>query len=403
MLTKHLLLVNVLEAAKARIAEVFCYFDRVLISFSGGKDSTVLLHLVMEEVIRRKISKDRVGLLFIDWEAQFQLTIEHVKRCYDMYTDYCTPLWVCLPFSTTNAVSVIEPEWVCWDPAKRDLWVRDLPQGAITDPSYFPFYEQAMTFEDFVPAMGSWFSMGGPTACFVGIRTAESLNRFRSMFSETKTTFNSWQWTTRVDANVFNVYPIYDWAVEDVWTYAIRSGKCYNRLYDRMHQAGLTLHQMRVCEPYGDEQRRGLWLFHVIEPQTWAKVVARVAGANSGSLYCGESGNVLGNITVTLPSGHTWETFARFLLDTMPMPTAEHYRNKIAVYLQWCKTHSVEVPLEAPGDTGSTDVPSWRRICKVLLKNDYWCKGLSFSPTKNSAYQKYQELMKRRRDSWGVI
>ena len=47
--------------------------------------------------------------------------------------------------------------------------------------------------------------------------------------------------------------------------------------------------------------------------------------------------------------------------------------------------------------------PSWRRICKTLLRNDYWCKYLGFSPTKTSAYQKYTDLMARRRAKWGIF
>jgi predicted phosphoadenosine phosphosulfate sulfurtransferase len=27
---------------------------------------------------------------------------------------------------------------------------------------------------------------------------------------------------------------------------------------------------MRICEPFGPEQRQGLWLYHVIEPERWA-------------------------------------------------------------------------------------------------------------------------------------
>ena len=46
-----------------------------------------------------------------------------------------------------------------------------------------------------------------------------------------------------------------------------------------MHKAGVKLSLQRICQPYGDDQRRGLWLFHLIEPETWAKVVARVNGA----------------------------------------------------------------------------------------------------------------------------
>ena len=74
-----------------------------------------------------------------------------------------------------------------------------------------------------------------------------------------------------------------------------------------MHKAGLSISQQRICQPYGDDQRRGLWLFHIIEPETWAKVVTRVNGANSGALYVNESGAINGYNKITLPKGHTWE------------------------------------------------------------------------------------------------
>ena len=74
-----------------------------------------------------------------------------------------------------------------------------------------------------------------------------------------------------------------------------------------MHQAGLTPHQMRICQPYGDDQRKGLWLFQIIEPETWGKVVARVNGANAGALYAKDSGNILGNLKITKPDGHMGE------------------------------------------------------------------------------------------------
>ncbi len=170
-----------------------------------------------------------------------------------------------------------------------------------------------------------------------------------------------------------------------------------------MHQAGLSIHQMRICEPYGDEQRRGLWLYQLIEPDTWGRVCARVAGAGTGALYATESGNVLGNIKVTLPTGHTWQSFALFLLESMPPPTAEHYRNKIAVWLRWYQERGYEIAEELPGDTGAKDMPSWRRVCKMLLKNDYWCKMLYFAPTKSAAYERYQKIMRKRRDRWGIF
>jgi predicted phosphoadenosine phosphosulfate sulfurtransferase len=90
-------------------------------------------------------------------------------------------------------------------------------------------------------------------------------------------------YTTKVTPSVFNVYPIYDWTTEDIWIFHAKNiDKPYNKLYELMYKAGLSIHQQRICQPYGDDQRRGLWLFHLIEPETWAKVVARVNGANSG-------------------------------------------------------------------------------------------------------------------------
>src|SRR5690606_9564405 len=130
--------VDVLTAARQRIAQVFDEFGAVCVSFSGGKDSTALLHLTMEEAMRRK---RRVGVLFIDWEAQYQLTIQHVGEMLDRFSEHVDPYWVALALTTVNAVSMYEPEWVCWDPAMRDLWVREAPEGAITDAAFFDFYE----------------------------------------------------------------------------------------------------------------------------------------------------------------------------------------------------------------------------------------------------------------------
>lgn len=399
-LTRRYLGVTVLDAARERIRWTFDSFSRICVSFSGGKDSAAMLHLVMEEAIARG---RKVGLLFIDWEAQFQLTIRHVEELFELYRDHVEPYWVALPLTTTNAVSMHEPEWTCWDPAKRDLWVRQPPEHAITDGSTFPFWYPEVTFEEFIDEFGRWYAGETPSAFFVGIRAAESLNRWRTIARRRASKVDGRHYTTWKGHAAVNVYPIYDWRVGDIWAYFGRSGKPYNRLYDRMHQAGLTPHQMRICEPYGDEQRRALWLYHAVEPETWARVCARVSGANSGALYAGERGNILGNQKIDLPPGHTWRSFALLLLDTMPPSTAEHYRDKIAVYLKFCESKRIDVPDAQPGDTGSKDVPSWRRICKVLLRNDYWCKGLSFSPQKPEHLTRYRALMAKRRDAWRII
>ncbi|ENX6704146.1 DUF3440 domain-containing protein, partial [Escherichia coli] len=54
-------------------------------------------------------------------------------------------------------------------------------------------------------------------------------------------------------------------------------------------------------------------------------------------------------------------------------------------------------------ELGSRDIPSWRRICKTLIKNDFWCRTLSFSPNKPRHYERYLQRMKERRKEWGIL
>ena len=398
-MSKKLLGIDVYTAARLRIAKVFDDFLRVYVSFSGGKDSGVMMHLVLEEAKKRN---RKVGVLFVDLEGQYKITIDYVQQMFDMYADHIEPYWLCLPLRLRNAVSQYEPQWICWDKSQEYRWVRDMPGMAISDEAFFSFFRHGMEFEELVPEFGRWYAQGKLCACFVGIRSDESLNRYRTIAAN-KSMYENLKWTTWLESGLYNIYPIYDWKVDDVWHYYTRFGKKYNRLYDLMHQAGLTPAQMRICQPYGDDQRRGLWLFHVIEPETWAKVVARVNGVNQGALYAKESGNILGNQKITKPDGHTWQSFAMLLLESLPPNMREHYENKIAVFLKWYRDKGNPVLDEGdPKQESDRVVGSWRRICKTLLKNDYWCKGLSFSPTYSYSYEKYKKMMKGRRERWDL-
>lgn len=394
--------IDVLTASRERIKFAFDEFEKIYISYSAGKDSNAMIHLVMDEAILRN---KKVGVLFIDWECQASLTIQSAEQIFELYKDYIDLHWVQLPMTTWNGCSMYEPEWTAWDETKKDLWVRDKSPIAKTKITDYPFYYEKMTFEEFVPLFADWYADGKSCGAFVGIRTQESLNRYRTI-ARKKPTYKGKQWTTNVISNAWNIYPIYDWVTEDIWTYFAKTGKSYNRLYDRMYQAGLSIHQMRICEPFGDTQRQGLWLYQVIEPEMWAKMVLRVSGANTGAMYANEKGSILGNHSISLPDGHSYKSFAISILNSMPKKTSEHYKNKIAVYLKWWKERGypdgipdkADKSIEAKGK-----VPSWRRICKTILRNDYWCRGLGFSPTKSDAYESYCKRIAEKRKEWSVI
>lgn len=402
---KQYLTVNVLEAARARIAWALRSFDRVYLSGPSGKDSAVMMHVACEEA--RKQGR-RIGVLYVDLEAQYTSTIAFVETMTALYADVIDLHWVALPLHLRNAVSMVQPYWVSWDPRAPETWVRQPHPSSVTDPAVYPFYrapngDDAMEFEEFIESFGVWYGGGRSCACLVGIRADESLNRWRAIVRKRKSQVQGRPYTAWKGHGLVNVYPIYDWRTEDIWTFFGRTGLPYPPLYDAMYRAGLSIHQMRICQPYGDDQRRGLAMWHVVEPETWARVVGRVAGANAGALYAGKAGNILGNGKVTLPSTHpTWESYVRFLLDTLPAEEREHYENKIAVFRAfWRNVHGLEMLDEGdPAQEAKRKVPSWRRVAKVILKNDRMCRGLSFSQQNSTAYERYKKLMKSRRAAW---
>jgi len=158
----------------------------------------------------------------------------------------------------------------------------------------YDFFVPKMEFEEFMVLFGEWYSGYGKykTAACIGIRSDESLHRYRAIASSKKgLTHKDFRWTTKIANNLYNIYPMYDWRTEDIWIYHGKNrDKPHNEVYDKMNKAGVKISQQRLCQPYGDDQRRGLWLYHILEPETWYKLIARVNGVNSGALYIQENG-----------------------------------------------------------------------------------------------------------------
>lgn len=391
--------IDVLTAARQRLALVFDRFERVCVSFSGGKDSTVLLDLATCEAARRGRIVD---VLFIDWEAQYTATIEHVST---MLVDHPhrRPWWICLPISTCNESSFHDPMWTAWDPAARDRWVREIPEltGVISDQAYFPFYRFGMTFEEFVPDWNSWYASDGAAAFLVGLRADESLNRFRTLRQRKharRFRFQELPWSTQTTEQSYAFYPLYDWRVEDVWTYIGKNEVPHNTIYDRMYRAGMRLHDMRICEPYSREARKHLDKYHQLEPATWDRIVERAGGVNFGALY--GSSTLFGYRNITKPEHLTWREYAWLLLETMPPPLREHYRRRIDVFREWFVKNlgwsdlneESELALEMRNQGGS-----WRMVCRTLLRNDYFCTHLCFNVNKDE-YAKYQSVKEKYAD-----
>jgi predicted phosphoadenosine phosphosulfate sulfurtransferase len=418
---------NVFEATQKRLNLIFDEFDNIYISFSGGKDSGVMVNMALD-IARSKGKK--FTLLYIDLEAMYKKTIEFVEDIFLNNLDIINPQWVCLPMSTTNAVSMYEPMWTFWDSEKKNKWVREMPKHTfvITENNNpYPFFYPKMTFEEFIVDYAKWQGRKSKTACLVGIRSDESLNRWRSVNREDIKRYKGLNYSVEITPNCYNFYPIYDWHVNDIWTYNGKFKKPYNHIYDLMYRAGVPLYKMRVCEPYGDEQKAGLNLFKILEPETWHKVIDRVSGANFGNIYCNTKAT--GHKEIKLPKGHTWKSYCKFILKTLPKGTRDIYVSKFIKFINyWRKNGSPltndtiekikknkavivtnnysnrgkgdklvvkfsSIPDTITGDN-KTDMLSWKRMCMAILKNDITCKSLSFSITKQQIEKRKQIIEK---------
>lgn len=388
---------NVFDATKERISKTFDTFEKFYISFSGGKDSTVMMHMVMEEAQKRNV---KVGILIIDLEAQYDNTIQHIRSMIEMYKDNIDLHWFCGELLLRNAVSDFEPKWICWDESKKDIWIRNKPKEA-SDLSQYEFYIPKMEFEELMVIFGEWYANDKLTAGFIGIRADESLHRYRAIVSDKKNlTINNWKWTTKVSKHLFNVYPIYDWRTEDIWIFHSKfKNLIHNKIYDLMTMAGVKLSNQRLCQPYGDDQKRGLWLYHILEPDTWYKILNRVSGVNSGSLYIQEKGNINGYNDITKPNNYTWKSFTNYLLKSLPVKTQKNYKEKFIKFIVgWKKRGYKTIPDQAPHDLEiKCWAPSWKRMARCILRNDYYCKGLGQSQPKSEAYEKWKSIKEKRK------
>lgn len=383
---------NVLDAAFRRLEFIFDNFDNIYFSVSGGKDSSVMVQLA--NIVAKK-KKKKFDVLYIDFEAQYKLTIEHIyelKKLSQIRDFY----HIALPMALRNAVSVLQPKWICWEEESKDLWVRDLPKDSINIKNCpFDWFKKGEEFEDFILEFADWYQKkcDGTVACGVGIRSDESLNRFRTITFDGKTMYKDKHWTTQVKfgetpLDVYNFYPIYDWKADDIWGAVSKLDLMYNKVYELMYKNGLSIYEQRLCQPYGDDQKNGLDQFKALEYDTWEKVLNRVNGVNFGNIYCRTT--ALGNLKTCKPDFMNWQEYTIYLLESIGIYNSDlmlHYYRKIKKFMNWYKkrddTDVCDIPNECETKLESQKkVISWRRIARSIEKNDFYMKRLCFTQTK---------------------
>src|SRR5574343_530599 len=105
---------NVYEAALERMEYIFDNYENVIVSCSGGKDSTIITYLAVEVA---KTKKRPFDVFFLDQEIEYSSTINFIDII--MKEPYVIPLWFQVSALLTNTSSITQNVIDPWNPEKK--------------------------------------------------------------------------------------------------------------------------------------------------------------------------------------------------------------------------------------------------------------------------------------------
>lgn len=348
---------NVYEAAVDRIEYLFGEFDRVLVAFSGGKDSGVMLEIAYDYA-KEHGCLDRLGMYYMDFEAQYSQTIDYISETFQRL-DSIDCYWLCLPCKVNSSLDAGET-WYPWNPDDRGSWLRDYPDSpylvTVETAKEMGFsYKTDMLGRNVRVKFGEWYAKThGKTAVLVGIRADESLHRYNAVVNR-KHMYKDNRWISDIERGKATAYPLYDWTTDDVWAYYSKTGKPYNGLYDDYYRIGIPLAEMRVAHPFCFHGVDVLKHYKTLDPKMWERMVVRYGEANFAAIYGGTE--AMGFNGINLPDGHTWESYYKHLMSSLTDDLRKYYEDLAKRKAAKC---------------GKEDLPlMYRALCVAVLRNNY--------------------------------
>lgn len=265
--------IDVVTAARQRILNTFANGVPVYMSFSAGKDSLCMAHLVYSLIRSGAINAKQLIVIFIDEEAiydsMYQMAVRWRKRFLSVGAEF---RWYCLPVRQSSILHYLQSteSWITWEPGKEDCWVRKPPPFAIMRSPYLEYPGQ-MNYQEFC----STITRDGIQ--LVGLRGSESLQRAKLLanigLGKGAITGNNCQ------------YPIYDWRDSDVWLYIRENNLDFPEAYIHLYEVGVPKRQLRLCNFFGSEGIAGLRYIAETDPELWQQVEKREPNAYLTLLY----------------------------------------------------------------------------------------------------------------------
>lgn len=352
---------NVVDAAVQRMMELYKTDHRIIVAFSGGKDSGVAVEIC--RIAAKRVGRSSIEVWMLDDEIMYPGTFEYAERIAEQKD--INFHWMVAGEPMPAVWNRQSPYWWIFDDRiDPDQWVRKPPAYA-KKINAIDLYEMVNPIS-FPPPKGKRLFI------VIGNRVEESRARMMSIHSTSSFI------TGKTPEGAYKVYPIYDWTVGDIWKAVADNKWDYNSAYSVLFKMGMKPADMRIAPPtmtwFG---MMGLQIASKAWPKWYDKVEARIPGAKAIAHF---------GLRAVMPlrrSSETWkECYQRECIDDAPPWIAKRAKDAIDRMLSAHANHSNKPFPEVDDCTvcGTTQTGSWRSLANVMYTGDPYSLKATFLP-----------------------
>lgn len=363
MSRKVILNADVFKVGLQRTREIYRSNDRVVVAFSGGKDSGICLELA-RIACKMERGNEQVEVFVLDDEIMFPGTFEYQEKVAQWRDISMNWLYACEPMPCIwNRQS---PYWWVFD------WELDPDQWVRKPPSYAKRIQEINLYSIVNPVTFP-IKQGTDLVIIIGNRASESRTRLLSIHG-------AQSYRTKPNAmakGAIKAYPIYDWKTSDVWK-AINDNQWeYNSAYDVLTKMGMPMERQRIAPPtmayFGMES---LSMAAKAWPVWYDKVNKRLPGAKTIAHFGMRAVQPLRR------SGESWQD----CYDRECVTEAPEWISERAVYAkqymltQHANHSNQEFPDIVPCHSCGSLKGSWQGLANILYTGDPYSLKAEFLP-----------------------
>jgi len=351
---RKLLGASVFDLAVERLAALYEQGHRLVVSFSGGKDSCCTLESAI--LAARVTNRLPVDVVLQDEEIAYPGTYEYAERVAQR--SEVSFNWLLMHQPMVNCYNRVAPYfWVHDLELQPSRWVREPPSSPECHVQEVNEKDICrMTVPERFPPLP-----GKELYAVLGLRVQESRGRLYGLFQ------SKGHVTKPNKFGVRSVRPIYDWRSADVWKAIKDNHWDYNHAYDTFHSLGVKAQALRIGPP-----TMNAWGIDLLTkaaqawPSWFDRVCRRLPGVRTAAMFGQRS------VQATRRMGESWEEcFTRVCIADAPVWIRERATRYRDIILHMHAHHATtSFPEVRPCHHCQGNNGSWKGITLALYNGD---------------------------------